>query len=99
MLIHWISQFNDTGALSKIYLDKTDRTRKGAINAQEQFSITDQSTTVGTLLDCTDCKILLDSGATQSFMSKQYNLRNKSLHRLPNFSSKAKLFKQEMMKV
>ena len=51
----------------------------------------DDSTTVGTLLDCTESKILLDSGATKSFMSKQYKLRNKFLHGLPKFSSKTKV--------
>ena len=47
--------------------------------------------TVHTLLDGTDCIILLDSGATKSFMSKQYYLSNKSLHGLPKFRSKAKV--------
>ena len=70
MQILWVSQFDESSAVSTIYLDKTDRTRKGVIKAQEQFSITDQSTTVGNLLDCTEWKILLDSGAAKSFMSK-----------------------------
>ena len=35
--------------------------------------------------------MLLDSGATKCFMSKQYYLRDKSLHGLPKFSSKAKV--------
>ena len=74
-----------------MYFCRTDRSRKDAIKAQEQFSITDQSTTVSTLLDGTDYQILLDSGATKSFMSKQYYLRNKSLHGLPNFGSNSKV--------
>ena len=47
---------------------------------------------MATLLDGTDSKILLDIGATKSFMSKQYYLRNKSLHMLPKFGSKANIF-------
>ena len=68
--IHQITQFDYSSAVSTTYLGKTDRTRKDVTKAQEQFSIADQSTTVGTLLDGLDCKILLDSSATKSFMSK-----------------------------
>ena len=46
---------------------------------------------MGTLLDGTGCKILLDGGGTKSGMSKQYHLQNKSLHDLPNFRSKVKV--------
>ena len=41
----------------------------------------------------TDCKILLGSVGTKSFISKQYYLRNNSLHGLTKFSSKAKVVK------
>ena len=51
----------------------------------------DHSTTIATLLDGTECKLLLDNSATESFISKQYCLRNKSLHGLPKFSSKVKV--------
>ena len=55
------------------------------------ISITGQSTTVGTLLDGTGCKIHLVSGTTKSFMPNQYNVRDKSLHGLPKLSSKAEV--------
>ena len=71
-----ISQFNDSSAVHTTYLVKADRSGKEVIKAQEQFPITDQSTTVGTLLDGTDCKIHLHNCATKSFISKQYYLRN-----------------------
>ena len=87
--IHQVSQFDDSSVVHTTYLGKSGRTRKGVIRAQEQFSITGQSTTVGTLLDGTDCKILFDSGYTESFMSKQYYLRNKTLHGLQMFILKA----------
>ena len=51
----------------------------------------DHSTTVGIFLDGTEYKILLDSVATKSFISKQYYLKNKSLHEFPKFSSKVKV--------
>ena len=43
---------------------------------------------VGRLLDGTDCQILLDAGASKSFMSKSHYLHCKSLHSLPKFASK-----------
>ena len=45
---------------------------------------------MGTLLDDTECKILLDCGSIKNFMSKQYYHRNKSFHGLPKFISKNK---------
>ena len=62
---HQISQSDDSGAISTTYLGRNGRSRGDDIKAQEQFSIIDQSTTVGTLLDGTDCKIFLDSDATK----------------------------------
>ena len=44
--------------------------------------------TMGKLLDCTECQILLDTGASESFMSKSYYMHCKSLHYLPKFASK-----------
>ena len=58
------------------------------IKAQVQFSIAEHFTNVGTFLDGTECKILVDCGTSKSFMSKQYCLRKKSLHGLPKISSK-----------
>ena len=43
---------------------------------------------VGKLLDDTECQILLDMGASKSYMSKSYYLRCKTLHALPKFTSK-----------
>ena len=39
------------------------------------------------MLDDTDCDILVDTGASKSYMSKSYFLRCKSLHSLPKFTS------------
>ena len=43
---------------------------------------------VGKLLDGTECQILLDTGASKSFISKSNYLHCKSLHSLPKFASK-----------
>ena len=39
-------------------------------------------------MDGTECQILLDTGASKSFMSKSYYLHYKALHSLPKFASK-----------
>ena len=39
------------------------------------------------LLDGTECQLLLDTGASKSFMSKSYYMHCKSLHSLPKFVS------------
>ena len=77
------------GNISTTYLGRTESSRKYSLKAQEQFSITYQSTTVCNLLYGTSCRMLLESGATKSFMSKQYYFSNKSLHGLPKVISKA----------
>ena len=43
---------------------------------------------VGKLLYGTECQILLDTGASKSFMSKSHYLCCKSLHSVPKFASK-----------
>ena len=39
-------------------------------------------------MDGTECQILLDTGASKSFMTKSYYLHCKALHSLPTFASK-----------
>ena len=43
---------------------------------------------MGKLLNGEECQILLDTGASKSYMLKSYYLRCKSLHNLPKFASK-----------
>ena len=62
-------------------------TRDTKIRAEERFPFTSQGFASGKLLDGTDCQILLDTGATKSYMSKSYYLWCKTLHALPKFSS------------
>ena len=81
------SKFDENSDLSTTYLGQTDTTRKTKIKAEERFPITGQGFASGKLLDGTECQILLDTGATKSYMSKSYYLRCKTLHALPKFSS------------
>ena len=61
--------------------------------AKEKFPMSEQGYTTCKLLDGTECQILLDTGASKSFMSKPHYLHCKSLHLLPKFVSKHEEFK------
>ena len=83
----YANKFNENSDLSMTYLGQTKMTRDTKIRAEERFPITGQGFASGKLLDGTDCQILLDTGATKSYMSKSYYLQCKTLHALPKFSS------------
>ena len=76
-----------------IYLGRTDITRASKIKMEERFPISEQGYTKGKLLDGTECQILLDTGASNSFMSTSHYLHCKSLHLLLNLCLKCKEFK------
>ena len=52
------------------------------------FPISEHGYTSGKLLDGTECQLLLDTGASKSFMSRSFYMCCKSLHTLPKFASK-----------
>ena len=83
----YANKFNENSDLSTMYLGQTKMTRDTKIKTEERFPITGQGFASGKLLDGMECQILLDTGATKSYMSKSYFWRCKSLHVLPNFSS------------
>ena len=83
----YANKFNENSDLSTTYLGQTTMTRSTKIKAKERFPITGQGFASGKLLDGIGCQILLDTGATKSYMSKLYYLRCKTLHALPKFSS------------
>ena len=82
-----ISQATRFGTdLSTAYLVKVDQTRESMIRAEESFPISGQGYTIGKLLDKTECSILIDTGASKSYMSKSFYIRSKLLHALPKFA-------------
>ena len=83
----YANKFNENSDLSTTYLGQTKMTRDTKIKAEERFPITSQGFATGKLMDGTECQILLDTGATKSYMSKSYYLQCKTLHALPKFSS------------
>ena len=83
----YASKFDENSELSMTYLGQADMTRSTKIKAEERFPITGQGFASGKLFDGMVCQILLDTGATKSYMSKSYYLQCKTLHALPKFSS------------
>ena len=82
----YTNRFDENSDLSMTYLGQTKMKRGTTIGAEEKFPITRQGFTLGKLLDGTECQILLDTGASKSYLSKSYYLRCKSLPTLPKFA-------------
>ena len=82
------TRFDENSDPSTTYLGKADKSKNKKIKAEESFPISEQGYTMGKLLDGTECQILLETGASKSFMSKSYYMQCKSLHSLPKFTSK-----------
>ena len=82
------TRFDENSDWSTIYLGKADKSKNNKIKGEESFPISEQGYTMGKLLYGTGCQLLLDTGASKSFMSKLYYMHCKSLHSLPMFASK-----------
>ena len=82
------TRFNKNSDLRTTYLGKADKFKNSKIKAEESFPLSDQGYTIGKLLDGMECQILLDMGASKSFMPKSYYMCCRSLHSLPMFASK-----------
>ena len=80
-------RFDEDTDLSTTYLGQVDMNKDIEVKAEENFPITAQGYTKGKLLDDTECDILVDTGASKSYMSKFYLMRCKNLHSLPKFTS------------
>ena len=82
------TRFNENSDLSTTYLGKSDSSTSDKHKAEESFPISEQGYMLGKLLDGTECQLLLDTGASKSYMSKSFYMHCKSLHTLPKFASK-----------
>ena len=82
------TRFNENSDLSTTYLGKSNKARSDKLKVEEPFPISEHGYTSGKLLDGTECQLLLDTGASRSFMSKSFYMQCKSLHSLPKFISK-----------
>ena len=66
------TRFNENSDLNTTYLGRVDKVRKDKLRAVESFPISEHGYTSGKLLDGTECQLLLDTGASKSFMSKLF---------------------------
>ena len=70
----YANKFNKNSDLSMTYLGQIEMMRDTKIKAEERFPITGQGFASRKLLDGMECQILLDTGATKSYMLKSYYL-------------------------
>ena len=87
------TRFDENSDLSTTYLGKADRSKNSKIKAKETYPISEQGYNIGKLLDGTECQILLDTGASKSFMSNSYYMHCKSLHFYPGSHQKQREFR------
>ena len=82
------NRFDENSDISTTYLGRIEKGNQDKLKAEESFPISEKGYTLGRLLDGTECQLLLDTGASKSFMSESFYMRCKSLHTLPKFASK-----------
>ena len=84
------NRFDEDTDLSTTYLGQVDMSRKTEVKAEESFAMNAAGHSRGELLDGTECEILIDTGASKSYMSKSYYMQCRSLHTMPKFTSTTK---------
>ena len=63
-------KFDEDTDISTTYLGQVNMRRNTEVKAEENFPMTARGYTRGQLLDGTDCEVLIDTGASKSYMSK-----------------------------
>ena len=67
------SRFDKNSNISTTYLGKIEhKESQDKLKVEESFPISENGYTLGRLLDGTKCQLLLDMGASKSFMSKSF---------------------------
>ena len=66
------ARFDENSDLSTTYLGISDKTRNNNMRVEESFPVSENGYTSGKLLAGTECQLLLDTGASKSFMSKSF---------------------------
>ena len=82
------SRFDENLDISTTYLGRIEhRESQDKLKAEESFPISENGYTLGRLLEGMKCQLLLDMGASISFMSKSFYMHCKLLHALPKFAT------------
>ena len=88
------NRFDENSDISTTYLGQIEQKGdQNKLKAEESFPISESGYTTGKLLDGTKCQLLLDTGASKSFMSKSFYMHCKSLHTLPKFTATTQKYK------
>ena len=70
------TMFDENSYLCTTYLVRVDTGSNSKLRAEESFPIHNMGIhTSGKLLDGTECQVLLDTGASKSFMSKSFYMQ------------------------
>ena len=82
------SKFYKNSDISMTYLGKIGpEESQDKLKAEESFPISESGYTLERLLDGMKCELLLDTGASKTFMSKSFYMHCKSLHTLLKFAA------------
>ena len=85
------SRFDENSDISMTYLGRIGQEEsQNKLKPEESFPISENGNTLGKLLDGMKYQLLLDAGASKSFMSKSLYLHCKSLHTLLKFAATMK---------
>ena len=69
------NRFDENSDLNTMYLGRVDKENQNKLKAEESFPMSEHGHTSGRLLDGTECQLLLDMGASKSFMSKSFYMQ------------------------
>ena len=85
--LHDTKSFHDNRDVSTTYLGKENITRDDIFTPELKIPMSVDSHTYGQVIGGNMLDILIDSGASKSYMSKAYYMKNRSLHSLPKFET------------
>ena len=88
--LHDTKSFQDNRDISTTYLGKENITREDEFLPELSFPINVKSHTEGKIVGGNKLDMLLDTGASQSYMSKAYYMKNPQLHSLPRYKTHIK---------
>ena len=66
------TRFDENSDLSTTYMGRINMIQDKYLMVEQKFPISKSGYTEGKLMDGTECQILLDTGASKSFMSKSF---------------------------
>ena len=66
------NRFDENSDICTTYLERVNKEMQNTLKAEESFTISKNGYTLGRLLDGTECQLLLNTGASKSFMLKSF---------------------------